>query len=41
MLDAPGVTIAGIGDPDRKAVDRLTAKLGCAGDTDFANSAVA
>jgi predicted dehydrogenase len=35
VLDAPGVTIAGVSDPDRNAVDRLTAKLGCAGDTDF------
>ena len=35
VLDAPGVTIAGIADPDAKAVDRLTAKLGCPGDTDF------
>lgn len=35
VLDAPGVTIAGVSDPDRKAVERLTAKLGCVGDTDF------
>ena len=35
VLDAPGVTIAGVSDPDPKSVDRLTAKLGCAGDTDY------
>jgi predicted dehydrogenase len=35
VLDAPGVTIAGVSDPDRNAVDRLTAKLGCAGDIDY------
>jgi predicted dehydrogenase len=34
-LKVPGVTIAGVADPDAKAVNALTAKLGCAGDTDF------
>jgi predicted dehydrogenase len=34
-LHAPGVTIAGVADPDAKAVDALKAKLGCPGDTDF------
>ena len=34
-LQVPGVTIAGVADPDAKAVDVLKAKLGCAGDTDF------
>jgi predicted dehydrogenase len=35
VLDAPGVTIAGISDPDRQTLDRLAANLGCAGDTDY------
>ena len=34
-LQVPGVTIAGVADPDPTAVAALTAKLGCAGDTDF------
>src|ERR1043165_3902726 len=34
-LAVPGVTIAGVADPDPNAVDALKAKLGCAGDTDF------
>jgi len=34
-LQVPGVIIAGVADPDAKALDALTAKLGCAGDTDF------
>jgi len=34
-LQVPGVTIAGIADPDARAVDALKAKLGCAGETDF------
>jgi predicted dehydrogenase len=34
-LQVPGVTIAGIADPDAKTVDALKAKLGCAGDPDF------
>ena len=34
-LQAPGVTIAGVADPDAKVVDALKAKLGCAGETDF------
>jgi predicted dehydrogenase len=31
----PGVTIAGVADPDRQAVDALKTKLDCAADTDF------
>lgn len=31
----PGVTIAGVSDPDAKVVADLSAKLQCAGDTDF------
>src|SRR5262249_7692792 len=34
-LQVPGLTIAGVADPDAKAVDALKAKLNCAGDTDF------
>jgi len=34
-LQVPGVTIAGVADPDAKAVDALKTKLDCAGDTDF------
>ena len=34
-LQVPGVTIAGVTDPDAKAVDALKTRLGCAGDTDF------
>src|SRR5262245_54833097 len=34
-LTVPGATIAGVADPDAKAVDALRGKLGCAGDTDF------
>src|SRR3954471_4877211 len=34
-LQVPGLTIAGVADPDARAVDALTAKLGCTGDTDF------
>jgi predicted dehydrogenase len=34
-LQVPGATIAGVADPDAKALDALKAKLGCAGDTDF------
>src|SRR5512134_3187823 len=34
-LQVPGITVAGISDPDPHVVDRLKAKLGCAGDTDF------
>jgi predicted dehydrogenase len=35
VLQMPGVTIAGVADPDAKAVDALKAKLGCPGGTDF------
>jgi len=35
VLEVPGVTIAGISDPDRNALDRLRAKLGCASDIDY------
>lgn len=34
-LQMPGVTIAGVSDPDARVVDGLKAKLGCAGDTDY------
>ncbi len=34
-LRVPDITVAGISDPDPQVVDRLKAKLGCAGDTDF------
>src|SRR5207237_7126132 len=34
-LQVPGVTIAGVADPDARVVDVLKAKLGCAGNTDF------
>jgi predicted dehydrogenase len=34
-LRMPGVTIAGVADPDPQVVDALKAKLGCAGDTDY------
>ena len=35
MLDVPGVTIAGISDPNPHVVAALSAKLQCVGDTDF------
>jgi len=34
-LAMPGVTIAGVADPNAEVVDALKAKLGCAGDTDY------
>ena len=34
-MQMPGVTIAGVSDPDPNVVNALTAKLGCAGDTDY------
>jgi predicted dehydrogenase len=34
-LEVPGVTIAGVADPDAKVLDTLKAKLGCAGEPDF------
>jgi predicted dehydrogenase len=34
-LEVPGVSVAGVADPDPAVVKALTAKLGCAGDTDF------
>ncbi len=34
-LAMPGVTIAGVADPDARVVDALKAKLDCAGDTDY------
>ena len=34
-LAMPGVTIAGVADPNAQVVDALKAKLGCAGDTDY------
>ena len=34
-LHMPGVTIAGVADPNAQVVGALKAKLGCAGDTDY------
>ena len=34
-LAMPGVTIAGVADPNAHLVDALKTKLGCAGDTDY------
>jgi predicted dehydrogenase len=35
LIEVPGAELVGIADPDPAAVERLTARLGCAGDTDF------
>lgn len=35
LLEVPGVTVAGISDPDAGVVARLSARLGCTGDQDF------
>lgn len=35
FLEAPGVELAGISDPNPKAVQELSKRYGCAGDTDF------
>ena len=35
LLEVPGAELVGIADPDAAAVERLTTRLGCAGDTDF------
>lgn len=35
LLDVPGAELVGIADPDPAVVARLTARLGCAGDTDY------
>ncbi len=35
LLEVPGRELVGIADPDPAVVERLTARLGCAGDTDF------
>jgi predicted dehydrogenase len=35
VLDMPGVTVAGVSDPDPKAVASLSERLDCVGDTDF------
>lgn len=35
LLEVPGAELVGVADPDPAAVERLKARLGCAGDTDF------
>lgn len=35
LLEVPGAQVVGVADPGAAAVDALTARLGCAGDTDF------